>query len=606
MDPMLIAMLGSIGLQFFTNNKNNAKAREIQESQKEYQKAAQLRQFERMRNIQSEQARLAMELEMEIHKERMDEIEKEYDEVLDRLIDNIALQNWPLNVLPFIMRGESYGSLIRNGSKTIAIHCILTPSNCPNFNKEIYKELDFRLEAQMNSNWNPMTTHPVVYYGGAWKKNSSNEDDLITDIQLLRTQISSIPCMVITPYFENCGLTFHVNMWGMGEDRPTFTIVPPSNLFSYESYYKKGLDYGYTEEYGDDLYNTTIEEFVPYIESLIGFVADKYFWSMYGIAPVFPSLLSSLIENKQIIHEECQQLYKNMLLYNDCTYRSKNCLELYDNIKSLYTYKERISLLDDFASKRLDEKKMDYSHLPIIELLISKYEDEVKKKHYIGLKEKILKDYTSFENVYCATVDELHYVIKSYIQKRNCSRAVFKVLDNSLIIVVPKNNDILQNGQYLICSTRTPMFHNNGVYELRENFKAYSSSTDPFVNVDLNLDSIIRKKHEQNRVFDMCVELFERLNTDTDIESFLNIENAYLSIQDVECWINENNKAEYTGVNIYKGFSKKHNKYLLFGVFVIDNEIQLSKTTLISYYDHIPDDINSLFSNSNNYRLTFN
>ena len=40
MDPMLLAMISSIGLQFFTNSKNNAKVREIQESQKEYQKAA--------------------------------------------------------------------------------------------------------------------------------------------------------------------------------------------------------------------------------------------------------------------------------------------------------------------------------------------------------------------------------------------------------------------------------------------------------------------------------------------------------------------------------------------------------------------------------------
>lgn len=78
MDPMLLAMIGSIGLQFFTNSKNNAKVREIQESQKEYQKAAQLKQFERMRQLQADQARLAMELEKEIHEERIEEIEKEY------------------------------------------------------------------------------------------------------------------------------------------------------------------------------------------------------------------------------------------------------------------------------------------------------------------------------------------------------------------------------------------------------------------------------------------------------------------------------------------------------------------------------------------------
>lgn len=349
MDPMLLAMIGSIGLQFFTNSKNNAKVREIQESQKEYQKAAQLKQFERMRQLQADQARLAMELEKEIHEERIEEIEKEYDEVLDHLIDDFALQSWPLNVLPFIMRGESYGSLIRGGSRTIAIHCVLTPSNCSNFNKQIYQALDFRLEVEMNNHWNCQSTHPVMYYGGAWKKNSFNEDDLLTDIQLLRTELKNIPCLIITPHFDSNGLTFVINLWGMGEDKAAYTITPPCELFSYNSTYKKGIDYGYTEEMGFDLYNTTIEEFVPYIESLIGFIADKYFWSLYGTAPQLASIYS---RNSIPLAKSIRNIYiENNLIINKESVLHRNSAELINAIENCLLFcddkKQKISFISN-------------------------------------------------------------------------------------------------------------------------------------------------------------------------------------------------------------------------------------------------------------------
>ena len=43
----------------------------------------------------------------------------------------------------------------------------------------------------------------------------------------------------------------------------------------------------------EDFENTTIEEFVPYLECLIGFIADKYFWSMYHIVPLTPTYIAS-------------------------------------------------------------------------------------------------------------------------------------------------------------------------------------------------------------------------------------------------------------------------------------------------------------------------
>ena len=312
MDPITM-MVASIGMQFFNNYANSDKNKEIQDKQREFQKAAAEHDFERMRKLQAESAKLALELEAEVHKERAEDINSNYDALLENFAHSFAIQNWPLNVLPFIMKGESFGSLFKGTTKSVNMHCIFTPSNCDWFNRMFYDDIDLRLEAEMNNNWNAQTTHPIVYYGGGWNRRTvlphgisiPNLIDL-DDIGLLETNLKNVPVMVVTPYFDPW-LHFRVKIWGMGKDSEVpFRIDIPhgtdiefsKRIFSYD--YNKDMK----EEMTEDFINTTIEEFVPYMESLIGFVADKYFWGMYGIAPKLPNLLE---ENKS-----CLQKFKTI------------------------------------------------------------------------------------------------------------------------------------------------------------------------------------------------------------------------------------------------------------------------------------------------------
>ena len=78
------------------------------------------------------------------------------------------------------MRGQSFGTLF-NGSKSIAMHCIFTPSNCNNFNEAVYTEIDMQLESLCNERWNVMTTHPVAYYGGSWRSDVPFDLDWVYD-----------------------------------------------------------------------------------------------------------------------------------------------------------------------------------------------------------------------------------------------------------------------------------------------------------------------------------------------------------------------------------------------------------------------------------------
>ena len=80
MDPVTM-MVASIGMQFFNNYANNKKNKEIQAQQREFQKAAAEHDFERMRKAQAAAAQLALELEAEVHQERVEDIENSYPKI---------------------------------------------------------------------------------------------------------------------------------------------------------------------------------------------------------------------------------------------------------------------------------------------------------------------------------------------------------------------------------------------------------------------------------------------------------------------------------------------------------------------------------------------
>lgn len=355
-DPITM-MVASIGMQFFNNYANSKKNSEIQKKQREFQKAAAEHDFERMRKLQAESAKLALELEAEVHKERVEDINSNYDALLENFAHSFAIQNWPLNVLPFIMKGESFGSLFNGTTQSVNMHCIFTPSNCDWFNEMFYDDIDLRLEAEMNNNWNAQSTHPMVYYGGGWSRRSlkhgvsqPNPIDL-DDIELLRTKLKNVPVLVVTPYFDPW-LHFRVRLWGMGKDcdMPYRIDIPHGDdveiskrIFSYD--YNKDIK----EDMSDDFSNTTIEEFVPYLESLIGFVADKYFWGMYGIAPKLPSLLVGNMPNQQMLQNIFFNRYKILpyVKFESLSSISKNIEYIKDieNDVHIYTEQEKYELL---------------------------------------------------------------------------------------------------------------------------------------------------------------------------------------------------------------------------------------------------------------------
>ena len=380
MDPIAM-MVASIGMQFFNHYANSKKNEEIQEKQREFQRAAAEHDFERMRKLQAESAKLALELEAEVHKERVEDINNNYDALLDNFAHSFAIQNWPLNVLPFVMKGESFGTLFNGTTQSVNLHCILTPSNCEWFNREFYDDIDLRLEAEMNNKWNAQTTHPIVYYGGAWNRRSMNRGISVPnvvdldDIELLRIKLKDVPVVVITPYFDPW-LHFKVKLWGMGKDSeaPYRIDIPHGNSIKYS---QRIFSYDYHKddtELTEDFENTTIEEFVPYLECLIGFIADKYFWEMYNISPKLPSILEKNTNIPLLLKPTIINRYKVLPCeeMDSLTSINKNLKYLKDILNGVHIYskEENCKILCQLHNKFINiiggKDNLDFSNLNIL------------------------------------------------------------------------------------------------------------------------------------------------------------------------------------------------------------------------------------------------
>lgn len=411
MDPITM-MVASIGMQFFNNYANSKKNEEIQEKQREFQRAAAEHDFERMRKLQTESAKLALELEAEVHKERVEDINSNYDALLDNFAHSFAIQNWPLNVLPFVMKGESFGTLF-NGTKSINLHCILTPSNCDWFNKNFYDDIDLRLEAEMNNNWNAQSTHPIVYYGGAWNRRSMvkgisvpNIVDL-DDIELLRVKLKDVPVVVITPYFDPW-LHFKVKLWGMGKDSdaPYRLDIPHGDEVEFS---QRIFSYDYNKDEVDiteDFENTTVEEFVPYLECLIGFIADKYFWSMYGTPVSLPTLLcknTNIARSKENYSVKYEALLDNVSTDNQLTIKPESIWTLFASSKDI---------LSPVVQRKCAKQSLNYI---AVNKGFKKFDNNEELKHSFTVEDKGLV-LNIVENVPSGDIHDFFYEILQRIE----------------------------------------------------------------------------------------------------------------------------------------------------------------------------------------------
>ena len=280
---ILVAVSAQFATSAFNHKQSSKQMKKLQALQQEYEGALQTDGFERAWDKYNQLCALQKEVEKELHQRRIDNIEQSFNRYLDITAYSQALKNWPLRVLPFVIKDES---LFSNGSvdtnNKIALHCLLTRGNDDNFNKAVFRELEVRLSKHFNLFWGAASSHLILFYSGAWKELH----DAGAVVDNLYNQLEQLPTIVISPWIdENNEFYFKVSVWGIPNVEMRNTIYKPEGI----TFQFKQKQAEYTKE---DI-QQILSELNPALTAFIGYIADQYYWRYSNIAPLLPKLIEA-------------------------------------------------------------------------------------------------------------------------------------------------------------------------------------------------------------------------------------------------------------------------------------------------------------------------
>lgn len=347
-------ILANVGLQIYNNWCGSRQNAALQQKREEFERAAKERNTEHMWRLMREGQELTLQLEKEKHADRLNELKDEVDHLLEKLTYETTISNWPLKVLPIVMKNQAFGNLLANQEENVAMHVIFTRSNYDKFNKLVYPVVEKQLEQYCDKHWSTATVHPVLFYSGAWKPMSSPTD---VQVSAMREELKNLPTLLIAPFFrpDDGKLVFQVHMWGVGPNSfDLFNIAeiePKNDEFHFQRTYTNKQDY--ENEMG--LLDEIVEDLVPYLQCMIGYMADTYFWSSAGLAPHLPLLVTNGTINTdgmKYLIDDSREYYDKLLLESEENAKEKpfmqqNLLNLYEGSAELWEEKEQSKLLNE-------------------------------------------------------------------------------------------------------------------------------------------------------------------------------------------------------------------------------------------------------------------
>lgn len=460
-------ILTNVGLQIYNNWCGSRQNKQLQQKREEFERAAKERNTQRMWQLMREGQELTRQLEEEKHQQRLEELKNDIGSLLQKLAYVATINNWPLNVLPIVMKNQALGNLLANQEEGIALHCIFTPSNSVEFNRTVFPRIEEALETYCNQHWSVMSEHPILFYSGAWKSQQAPTE---VQIDSMRTALSNLPTLVITPFFRpNDGkLVFHVRIWGVGASSSDEFSIPEIEPTDFQRNYQTGGDYVNDTELMDEL----IEDLVPYLECMIGFMADTYFWSSLGKAPHLPLLVTNGTINTdgmKYLVDDSREYYDKLLLTSEENaeenpFIQENLLNLYEGSSELWdedTKKGKLeraflayvnsrssqSVLDlkDALNPRLFSKR----DIPFIDTCLSQFSDSKYETELLSIK-KVL-DAVNFDYGLLESTDI--DVLKKECEKGNAvaSFRLGEIYEYS--IGVKKWDESLSNKYYQVALT---------------------------------------------------------------------------------------------------------------------------------------------------------
>ena len=321
-------ILANVGLQIYNNWCGSRQNKQLQQKREEYERAAREHNTQRMWQLMREGQEMTRQLEEERHQQRLEELKNDVGNLLQKLAYSATINNWPLSVLPIVMKNQALGNLLANQEEHIAMHCILTPSNYQEFNKVVFSRLEEKLDEYCNQYWSVLTNHPVLFYSGAWRSGQAPTE---VQIDSMRSALGNLPTLLITPFFRPSDgrLIFQLRIWGVGTLNDGFNDFSELEPTEFQRTYTDKDDYAN----GDGVLDEIIEDVIPYLQCVIGYITDTYFWSSEGLSPCLPKLLTNGTINtdgmKYLVNNS-QEYYERLLL--TC---NENEQELFSDSKDL-------------------------------------------------------------------------------------------------------------------------------------------------------------------------------------------------------------------------------------------------------------------------------
>lgn len=391
-------ILANVGLQIYNNWCGSRQNAALQQKREEFERAARDRNTEHMWRLMREGQEMTLQLENEKHADRLKELKDEVDHLLEKLTYETFIINWPLKVLPIVMKNQAFGNLLANQEEKVAMHAIFTRSNYDKFNKLVYPVVEKQLEQYCDKHWSTMSDHPILFYSGAWKPMVNPTDVQVT---AMREELKNLPTLLITPFFRpNDGkLVFQLQMWGVGAnstDKFDVLEIEPTN---FQRPFNNQDDYDNEE----GLLEEIVEDFVPYLECMIGYMADTYFWSSAGLAPHLPLLLTSGAINTDgmgYLISDSREYYDGLLEESEekakeNPFMQENLLNLCEGSARLWSEDEKITILGK---------------------IVSLYDKTILGGNNQMLKDKLLnKEYHSYDLQFLTNIQRLNF--DSSIQK---------------------------------------------------------------------------------------------------------------------------------------------------------------------------------------------
>ena len=343
-------ILANVGLQIYNNWCGSRQNAALQQKREEFERAAKERNTEHMWRLMREGQELTLQLEKEKHADRLNELKDEVDHLLEKLTYETTISNWSLKVLPIVMKNQAFGNLLTNQEENIAMHIIFTRSNYDKFNKLVYPVVEKQLEQYCDKHWSTMTDHPILFYSGAWKPMVNPTDVQVT---AMREELKNLPTLLITPFYRpNDGkLVFQLHMWGVGANSTDKFDVPEIDPTEFQRPFNNQDDYDNEEGLLDEI----VEDVVPYLECMIGYMADTYFWSSAGLAPHLPLLLTNGTINTdgmKYLVEITKSNYERLVVEDnkytlEQPFEDNKALSLYDGISCYYQEEDKKAKLEE-------------------------------------------------------------------------------------------------------------------------------------------------------------------------------------------------------------------------------------------------------------------